>query len=115
MSNWKRLVIRSLTIACSSPAHGRLCKIAAKAAGKPIGRKKPRLYELHIDASKKMERLIDDLLSYSRLGREGMPKREVNLSALLKESIDEISEVTRRGGTSNGGLASCQPSTVSRR
>ena len=45
-------------------------------------------------SSNKMERLIDDLLSYSRLGREGMPKREVNLSWLLKESLDEISEVT---------------------
>jgi signal transduction histidine kinase len=54
---------------------------------------KSRQYALLIsDASSKMERLIDDLLSYSRLGREEMPKREVKLSDLLKESIDEISE-----------------------
>ena len=54
---------------------------------------KGRQYALLIsDASSKMERLIDDLLSYSRLGREEMPRREVNLSDLLKESLDEISE-----------------------
>ena len=46
------------------------------------------------DASSKMERLIDGLLSYTRLGREEMPKEEVNLSHLLKESIEEISEET---------------------
>lgn len=48
------------------------------------------------DASTHMARLIDDLLSYSRLGREEMPKREVNLSHLLRESIDEISEETKK-------------------
>ncbi len=57
---------------------------------------KSRQYALLIsDASTKMARLIDDLLSYSRLGREEMPKREVNLDHLLKESIDEISEETK--------------------
>ena len=57
---------------------------------------KSRQYALLIsDASTKMARLIDDLLSYSRLGREEMPKREVNLSQILKESIDEISAETK--------------------
>ena len=54
---------------------------------------KSRQYALLIaDASAKMERLIDDLLSYSLLGREEMPKKEVSLSQLLKESIDEVSQ-----------------------
>ena len=57
---------------------------------------KSRNYALLIsDASSKMERLIEDLLAYSRLGREEMPKKEVNLSHLLKESVDEISEATK--------------------
>ena len=47
------------------------------------------------NSSKNMERLIDDLLSYSRLGREEMQKREVNLRHLLKESVDEILEETK--------------------
>jgi len=37
-----------------------------------------------------MERLIDDLLSYSGLGRKEIRKREVNLSHLLKESVSQI-------------------------
>jgi light-regulated signal transduction histidine kinase (bacteriophytochrome) len=37
-----------------------------------------------------MERLIDDLLSYSGLGRKQIRKREVNLSHLLKESVSQI-------------------------
>ncbi|MGO9953026.1 MAG: ATP-binding protein [Dissulfurispiraceae bacterium] len=54
---------------------------------------KTRQFALLIsDASAKMERLIDDLLSYARLGRDEMPKREVNLSQVLKESIEEILE-----------------------
>ena len=54
------------------------------------------MYALLIsDASKKMERLIDDLLSYSRLGREEMPREDTNLSDLLKESMAEISEDTK--------------------
>ncbi len=56
---------------------------------------KSRQYALMIfNSSKKMEQLVDDLLSYSRLGRKGMQKREVNLSHLLKESVDLISEET---------------------
>jgi len=47
------------------------------------------------DASAKMARLINGLLSYSRPGREEMPKTEVNLSYLLKESIEEILEQTK--------------------
>jgi light-regulated signal transduction histidine kinase (bacteriophytochrome) len=47
------------------------------------------------DAAQKMERLIDDLLSYSRLGRAVMPRRDVNLSDLLRESIDLLFEETK--------------------
>ena len=46
------------------------------------------------DSSKKMERLINDLLSYSRLGRTVMQKRNVNLSHLLKEVVDQITDET---------------------
>jgi len=58
---------------------------------------KNRLYEKSLEYSslisksaKKMERLIDDLLSYSGLGRKEILKREVNLSHLLKESVSQI-------------------------
>ena len=46
------------------------------------------------ESSKKMDRLINDLLSYSRLGRKEMHKRDVNLSHLLKEVVDQITDET---------------------
>ena len=46
-------------------------------------------------AANKMEHLINDLLSYSRLGRDGIRKREVDLNHLIKESIDEILNETK--------------------
>ena len=47
------------------------------------------------ESSKKMDRLINDLLSYSRLGRKEMHKRDVNLSHLLKEAVDQITDETK--------------------
>jgi light-regulated signal transduction histidine kinase (bacteriophytochrome) len=41
-----------------------------------------------------MERLINDLLSLARLGREELQKREVNIRHLVKEIVDQVSEET---------------------
>jgi PAS domain S-box-containing protein len=46
-------------------------------------------------AANKMEHLINDLLSYSRLGHDEMRKREVDLNHLIKESIDELLDETK--------------------
>jgi light-regulated signal transduction histidine kinase (bacteriophytochrome) len=46
------------------------------------------------NSTEKMERLINSLLSYSRLGREKLQKRAVNLSHLLKESVREVWDET---------------------
>ena len=51
---------------------------------------------LIFDAAKKMEALINDLLSYSHLGRGGLQKREVNLGNLMNDSIAELSEETKK-------------------
>ncbi len=46
------------------------------------------------DSAKKMERLINDLLSLARLGREKMQKNEVNICNMVKEIIEQISNET---------------------
>jgi PAS domain S-box-containing protein len=46
------------------------------------------------DATKKMELLIDDLLKLARLGRRELQKREVNISHLVKEVVDQVSVET---------------------
>ncbi|MGO9378948.1 MAG: sensor histidine kinase [Dissulfurispiraceae bacterium] len=56
---------------------------------------KSREYAVLIaDSAKKMEKLIDDLLSLARLGREKLQKREVNISHIVKETVDQLSEET---------------------
>ncbi|MBN1581831.1 MAG: hypothetical protein JXA89_14090 [Anaerolineae bacterium] len=47
------------------------------------------------DSSKRMGSLIDDLLSFSRMGRYEMSKRPVDLGALVQESIRELEPETR--------------------
>jgi light-regulated signal transduction histidine kinase (bacteriophytochrome) len=50
-----------------------------------------RHYTLVIsEASKKMGKLIDDLLNFSRIGRSEMQVKPVNLSALTKAAISEV-------------------------
>jgi light-regulated signal transduction histidine kinase (bacteriophytochrome) len=51
------------------------------------------LYMISV-AAKNMDRLINALLSYSRLGRDEMKKNEVDLNRLLKESVDQIADDT---------------------
>ncbi len=46
------------------------------------------------DAAKKMEQLINDLLSLARLGHEKLQKKEVNMSHLVKEIVDQASAET---------------------
>ncbi len=46
-------------------------------------------------ASKKMGRLIDDLLIFSRIGRSEMQMKQVNLTALTRAAIDEVMKVER--------------------
>jgi PAS domain S-box-containing protein len=56
---------------------------------------KSRHYAVMIsDAAKKMEHLITDLLSLARLGRLELQKREVYISNLAKEIVDQLSEET---------------------
>ena len=59
-----------------------------------LGEKSRQYASMISESSKKMERLINDLLSYSRLGRKEMHKRDVNLSHLLKEVVDQITDET---------------------
>jgi PAS domain S-box-containing protein len=48
-----------------------------------------------ITASKKMEMLIDDLLSFSHIGRAELQMRKVSLNSLLKEVVSEIKNELR--------------------
>lgn len=44
-----------------------------------------------IDAAKRMRRLIDDLLAYSRIGSRGNPFQSADVNALLQNSLNSLS------------------------
>ena len=46
------------------------------------------------ESAQKMGALIDDLLEFSRMGRAGMIKAEINFDALVREVISELKEIT---------------------
>jgi light-regulated signal transduction histidine kinase (bacteriophytochrome) len=47
------------------------------------------------DSTNKMGTLIDDLLSFSRMGRAGMMKTKVNLNQLVKEALNTLEAETK--------------------
>lgn len=46
-------------------------------------------------SAKKMTKLIDDLLAFSRVGRAELQKQEVNLDELIKETLGDFQEETK--------------------
>lgn len=63
---------------------------------KPIDEKSQHYFEVIHDAAKDMGKLIDGLLSYSRIGRTELVKRRVDLEKTIKKVIDTFKTETER-------------------
>ncbi len=55
--------------------------------------------------SKRMGALIDDLLEFSRLGRQAVAHGEINIDSLVREVVDEVLQAELPGGREQGFAA----------
>lgn len=51
-----------------------------------------------VDGANRMQRLIQDLLTFSRVGRRDMPRRLIGTERIIKEAISVLSEMIRETG-----------------
>ncbi|MBM4136523.1 MAG: PAS domain S-box protein [Nitrospira sp.] len=65
-------------------------ELLKKDASKTLNEKNQHYLNVISDSAKQMGMLIDDLLSFSRMGRTEMRKTKVNLGSLLKEAKSEL-------------------------
>ena len=66
-----------------------------KEAGQSLSEKSIGYMTMISQATKRMGILIDDLLTFSRVGRSDMKKSEVNLDQLVKETLDDFQVDTK--------------------
>jgi K+-sensing histidine kinase KdpD len=70
-------------------------ELLQKQAASLLDDKSQRYIKTILDSAKKMGKLIDDLLSFSRIGRAETKKSLVNLEQLVKDVVSEIEQETR--------------------
>jgi len=66
------------------------CRMIEEDVGDRLGESGMRLFATVRGSSQKMERLIDDLLEFSRTGRQPINAREVDMSALVSAAWKEV-------------------------
>jgi PAS domain S-box-containing protein len=59
-----------------------------------LGEKNLRLLHTITDAAQRMGSLIDDLLAFSRIGKTGLEKQEVDLGGLVRETLGDFQAET---------------------
>jgi len=69
-------------------------ELLQKKASSVLDEKSQRYMLMILDSAKRMGNLIDDLLSFSRIGRTETQKSLVNLEQLVKEALTEIRQDT---------------------
>jgi signal transduction histidine kinase len=73
-------------------------QLLQKRYGGSLDERADQYIEFAVDGAKRMQRLIQDLLSFSRVGRTGMPREDVDLEGVLTAALSELSERARETG-----------------
>lgn len=76
------------------------CDLFAERSGNTLNDEGRRLMDLSRHSVLRMQKMVSDLLEFSRLGRDNVPPRTVALGACLEEAIADLGpEVGRRRGS----------------
>ena len=67
------------------------------------------------DTAQQMGQLIDDLLAFSRLGRQPLTRRRVDVTQLVRHAFDALARAMQGAPDRAGGSASCRPARPTRR
>ncbi len=73
-------------------------QLLQKRYGDQLDERADQYIEFAVDGARRMQRLIQDLLAFSRVGRSGAPPEDVELEAVLEQVLQDLGERIAESG-----------------
>jgi light-regulated signal transduction histidine kinase (bacteriophytochrome) len=73
-------------------------QLLQKRYGDQLDERADQYIEFAVDGARRMQRLIQDLLAFSRVGRSGAPPEDVDLEAVLEQVLHDLGERIAESG-----------------
>lgn len=86
------------------------CQLLEKRYGDQLDARGHEYIKFAVDGAKRMQILINDLLTFSRVGRLNTKLAEVELTAAFDDALDNLSEAVEESGSRSSAPSSpCRP------